>query len=369
MGIWLARLTVNQVSPEHAGSSPVGGTNEETLGRDLPRVFSSAKIVHMRQLATYETISEIRDIPNADAIEVARVRGWDVVVSKGEFNVGDEVVYFELDSALPLDDERFSFLGPRGTRPIDGKNYHVLSTVRLRGQFSQGLVLPAELFPELPDIFKYEKPIPPSMAGRAEGAYPIELAPKTDAERIQNLGKYIDKINELDWTATEKIDGTSTSFINDPQGKIRVAGRNWELSIDHDERAQFATDNDIWSHIPTSCTLQGEYFGEGIQNNSLAIKGRDFRAFSLWYSGDGIPKVVPFHKWPEGLKKWQVPVLDLKLPSTVDEIVEQANKLKSQINPQKNAEGIVWHTPEPHQFLGGRTGFKSINNQWLLKNS
>lgn len=323
----------------------------------------------MRQLATYETISEIRDIPGADAIEVARVRGWDVVVKKGEFNIGDEVVYFEIDSALPLDDERFNFLGPRGTRQIEGKNYHVLATVRLRGQFSQGLVLPAEQFPTIPEIFKYEKPIPPSMAGRAEGAYPIELAPKTDAERIQNLGKYIDKINELEWTATEKIDGTSTTFINDPDGKLRVAGRNWELSIDHDERAQFATDNDIWRHIPQGYTLQGEYFGEGVQNNSLAIKGRTFRAFSLWIANNGTPVPVPFDEWPEELKKWQVPVLSLTLPDTIDGIVEQANKLKSQINPQKNAEGIVWHTTERHQFLGGRTGFKAINNQWLLKNS
>lgn len=322
-----------------------------------------------RQLVTYETISEVRNVPNSDNLDVVRVRGWDVVVKRGEFQKGDECCYFEIDSALPLDDERFGFLGPRGTRPIDGKNYHVLSTVRLRGQFSQGLVLPAELFPTLPDIFKYEKPIPTSLAGRAEGAYPIELAPKTDAERIQNLGEYIDEINSLTWIATEKIDGTSTSFIVDMDEMHRVAGRNWELSMDHDERAQFGIDERIYEYIPLGHTLQGEYFGESIQNNSLAVKGKGFRAFALWDATGAKPVPVPFDQWPDGLVDWQVPVLDLELPSTVDEIVEQANKLKSKINSQKNAEGIVWHTTEPQQFLGGRTGFKAINNQWLLKNS
>lgn len=321
-----------------------------------------------RQMAYYETVSSVRPIEGADSIEVASVRGWDVVVKKDEFKTADRVVYMEIDSALPLDDERFAFLAPRGSKTIDGKKYHVLKTIRLRGQLSQGLMLPAKLFPELPDIFKYEKPVPAAMAGRAEGSYPIDLAPKTDAERIQNLGKHIDKINQLSWTATEKIDGTSTSFIKDSSGVCRIAGRNWELNPDDDERYTFGVENHIYDNIPEGHTLQGEYFGESIQNNSLAIKGKDFRAFALWDSTSGSPVPVPFGEWPAELAKWQVPVLDLVLPATVKEIVEQANKLKSVINPKKNAEGIVWHTDSPHQFLGGRTGFKAINNQWLLKN-
>ena len=43
-----------------------------------------------RKLATVERIVAIGPIPDADAIEVATVRGWKVVVKKGEFQVGEQ---------------------------------------------------------------------------------------------------------------------------------------------------------------------------------------------------------------------------------------------------------------------------------------
>ncbi|MEO6082341.1 MAG: hypothetical protein ABIQ18_04475, partial [Umezawaea sp.] len=57
-----------------------------------------------RRLATVETIVDVAAIPAADAIVRARVRGWDVVVKKGEFEVGDPCVYFEVDSMLDVAD-------------------------------------------------------------------------------------------------------------------------------------------------------------------------------------------------------------------------------------------------------------------------
>ena len=53
-----------------------------------------------RKLATIQTIKDIRPIPDADAIEVAKVMGWEVVIKKNEYKVGDKVVYFEIDSYL-----------------------------------------------------------------------------------------------------------------------------------------------------------------------------------------------------------------------------------------------------------------------------
>ena len=46
-----------------------------------------------RILASIETISELNPISGADKIEVARIKGWNVVVKKGQFEVGDKVVY------------------------------------------------------------------------------------------------------------------------------------------------------------------------------------------------------------------------------------------------------------------------------------
>ncbi|MFT4286084.1 hypothetical protein [Nocardioides sp.] len=149
-----------------------------------------------RRLVTVETIAGIDAIPDADAIEAAHVRGWTVVVKKGQFTVGDRVVYIEVDAALPISDERFAFLAARGTKNLDGTPVHVLKTARLRGVYSQGIVFPFSDFPELAEaadgesldariaVTKWEPPAPPGMA--AIGPFPAFLQ-KTDAERVQNL--------------------------------------------------------------------------------------------------------------------------------------------------------------------------------------
>jgi RNA ligase (TIGR02306 family) len=55
----------------------------------------------MRKLASVRRISDINNIDSADAIECARVDGWNVVVKKGEFKVGDLCIYCEIDSWIP----------------------------------------------------------------------------------------------------------------------------------------------------------------------------------------------------------------------------------------------------------------------------
>ena len=102
-----------------------------------------------RKLVTIREISNIQPIPDADAIEVATVGGWKVVVKKGEFSIGDLGLYFEVDSFLPETDERFQFLMKSGVRTFEGERGHVLRTARLRKQLSQGLILPLQLFPEI----------------------------------------------------------------------------------------------------------------------------------------------------------------------------------------------------------------------------
>lgn len=315
-----------------------------------------------RNLVSYETILDIQPIEDADAIEVATVRGWKVVVRKGEFQVGDEVVYFEIDSALPLNDERFAFLEPRGVKVLDGKNFHVLKTIRLRGQFSQGLVLPASQFDAgLPEIEKYEKPIP--QEGNFKGNYPEDWVIKTDAERIQNLGRYMPKINEMSWVATEKIDGTSTTYINDG-GVLRIATRNFELeTTDGLLRSVVAAELDLLNIIPEGHGVQGELFGPNIQGNPLNRKKVEFRAFNYFRKGE----LIPYDEWPEALVAIRVPTLDMQLPDTVELILEQVDGLKSVISPDRRAEGVVWHCGTVHQFLGERDGFKAISNTYLAK--
>ncbi len=93
-----------------------------------------------RALAYIVKIDEILPIPDADKIEMARVGGWQVVVAKKDnFKVGDKVVYIEIDSVVPNDREEFAFL--------QDKKYKV-KTIKLRGQVSQGLIMPMSILPE-----------------------------------------------------------------------------------------------------------------------------------------------------------------------------------------------------------------------------
>ena len=91
----------------------------------------------MRKLASIQKIMNLQPIAQADAIEKATVLGWQLVVKKEEFKVGDLVVYCEIDSLMPHRTE-FEFLKPRGMR---------VRTIRLRGQISQGICFPLSILP------------------------------------------------------------------------------------------------------------------------------------------------------------------------------------------------------------------------------
>src|SRR5262249_562896 len=145
-----------------------------------------------------------------DAIEVARVLGWRVVVKKGEFRVGDRVVYCEIDSLLPIRPE-FEFLRPTSFKPeiVEGGNLVQRSgfrirTVKLRGRVSQGICFPlAILPPDTPtevgsdvtdalDVIKWEPPATVTTGGRVKGPFPGFLS-KTDEIRVQVLQVVLDR--------------------------------------------------------------------------------------------------------------------------------------------------------------------------------
>lgn len=335
-----------------------------------------------RRLATIETITSVRPIDGADAIEACRVRGWDVVTRKGEFAPGDQALYLEIDSALPLADPRFAFLAPRGTRLIDGQPHHVLKAAKLRGTYSMGLLIPAGLFPELDalepgadlaaaiGVTKYEPAIPAGLAGTIAGPFPTRFAPKTDAERVQNLVDAYPAIAAKAFTATEKVDGMSVTMVNDG-GTLRVATRNWELAApEAGTRAPgpwaIADQLRVLERLPDGHTLQGELWGEGIHGNKLKAKGLHLAVFNALRFG----RYLPRHEWPAALAELAAPIYEgLELPETVDEAIAQADGIKSLINPAVLAEGIVWHTADGAALpeLGGRACFKAISNKWLLK--
>ncbi len=115
----------------------------------------------MRTLASIQMISNIVDHPNADAIELATVRGWQVVVKKGDFKPGDKVIYLEIDSWVPTEIAPFLSKGQE-PRIYEGVKGERLRTIRLRGAISQGLILPITVLEKFGDIV-YEDGIPTSL--------------------------------------------------------------------------------------------------------------------------------------------------------------------------------------------------------------
>jgi len=113
---------------------------------------------------------------------------------KDEFKVGDLCVYFEIDSWIPTELAPFLSKGkePREYKGIKGER---LRTVKLKGQISQGLVLPLsaadkefygadEDVTEEFNIIKWEPPISAQLSGKLAGNFP-SFIPKTDQERNQ----------------------------------------------------------------------------------------------------------------------------------------------------------------------------------------
>jgi RNA ligase (TIGR02306 family) len=342
----------------------------------------------VRTLVTISQISEVSAIPEADAIEIVRVRGWTLVSKKGELKLGDACVYFEIDSALPLSDARFAFLEARSCKTLgDGKRVHVLKTAKMRGVVSQGLALPLSSFPELAvapadadlaaliGIEKYEEPAPALLAATQLGPFPTELARKTDAERAQNLGEvWASLVAQGPWLATEKVDGTSLTVINDG-GKIRICGRNFELGDSGASASSPEKKNVYWEamvasgaeqHLQPGETIQGEVFGEGVQANPLMLRGRRFGVFGFFRNR----QIVKRQEWPAWVQAIAVPVYpDLQLPETLAQAIAQADGIKSLVSKDRLAEGVVWMNTEGKAIaeLESRPLFKVISNKYLLK--
>ena len=219
----------------------------------------------MRNLVSIKTIDAITPIENADRIETVTIGGWSVVAQKGIHAEGDKVAYFEIDTLLPEGNPLFAEYIERGTKtgvsPYTDEKVkgHVLRTIKLRGQYSQGTIMPlsaigldadatqedVNTWMEDNGVFKYEPPAVmnsgdikgtfPSVMIRNGSDNPVQVR-KTDSERVQNLSDaFLASLNPADWVATEKLDGTSFTAVCTDAGEVRIASRNYEIEWITDE--------------------------------------------------------------------------------------------------------------------------------------
>jgi RNA ligase (TIGR02306 family) len=362
-----------------------------------------------RKLASIQLIKEILPIEGADAIELAVVNGWKVVVAKNVgHQAGDHVVYCEIDSFLPIREE-FEFLRKSSYKKMGDQEGFRLRTIKLRGQVSQGLILPMSIFGDFGwtayegldvtdrlGIVKYEPPIPAELAGKVKGQFPSFLK-KTDEERVQNLTKEYEELkyqSKHKFYVTEKLDGSSATFyVRD--GEFGVCSRNLELAdpdevteadlLCGDDADRPKKENSFWkvakelglrekmSSLGKNICFQGELIGEGIQGNPYKIKGQTVRFFNVYDIDSG--EYYPLHDMLgllESLELEPVPVLDAEfmLPDSVDLMLEYADgktamrppAFKDWKDPGFEREGVVVRS------LDMTVSFKAISNKFLLKN-
>lgn len=351
-----------------------------------------------RKLATIRTIEEIKPIEGADAIEAARVDGWWVVIKKGEYEVGDTVIYLEIDSWVPQELAPFLVKGaiPREYNGVKGER---LRTVKLRGQISQGLILPLYNYeptaaamqayhstrPYDPDeayfdvsevlgIQKWEPEVAASMRGTIRGNFPSWLR-KTDQERIQNCYKDVSKKFDSYWIGEEKLDGSSMT-VGAMGDEVHVCSRNLSIKLDDTENTFVKTamsTNAISALLSygKNIALSGELIGPGIQGNKYALTTHQWHIFDIYDVDAGrymtatereiiLNELMAMH----GLKVQTAPLVTVRSLSgmTVDELLKHAED-ESSLNRKTQREGIVWKC-----FDDGDLSFKAISNAWLIKN-
>lgn len=327
-----------------------------------------------RKLASVRTIDLIVPHKNADRLEVAILGGWPVVVRKGEFKAGDLVVFCEVDCLLPPRPE-YDFLEKScsHTEP-DGTEWYRIRTVRLRGQLSQGIVLPLTILPEelrgLPGgaavtdflgIRKYEKPLSPQLAGVALGQFP-HFIPKTDEERIQNLD--IDELEGFFFEVSEKLDGSScTVYAHDQH--VGVCSRNLELVHNPDNTFwKTAKDANALSAVREhgEIAIQGEVIGPGIQGNKYKLNAHEFRAFNVYLIDEQrYMTQTEFVLYCAEHRIPTVPRLGRLVVRSIAQVLKFAENA-SHLNDQVEREGVVL----VRDFPTGRVSFKAISNKFLL---
>jgi RNA ligase (TIGR02306 family) len=332
-----------------------------------------------RKLATVRKIDALTPIDGADAIECATVGGWKVVVKKDEFKAGDLVVYCEIDSWIPFELAPFLCKG-KEPREFEGIKGERLKTIKLRGQLSQGLILPleptcanieSELFEGLDvsfplNIVKWDKPVNAQLAGICKGNFP-SLIPKTDQERCQNLVKEIVVANESGskFEVTEKLEGSSmTCYLID--GEFGVCSRNMDLKRDENNAFwKAAVEDDIENQMRQAgdnFAIQGELIGPGVQGNIYKLSKPEFYVFDI-YDVQAGSYITPDMRRAiiSGMGLNHVPVITVGKDlgtGTMDELLQWAEG--DSVLAKTEREGIVFK-----QENGGMT-FKAISNKYLL---
>lgn len=383
-----------------------------------------------RALAYIVNCGRVSEIVGADNIALAEVNGWKVIIKKNEMSEGDKCVFFEIDSKLP-EAEWSEFLRPK---------HFKIKTMKLSkfNAISQGLLMPITLFPELADMevgtdvtdilkvtysvvednarkskngdpdakYKsmaqrhqkiFKKPIVRKIMKHKLGrkimflffgrkkdkplSFPTHFpfVHKTDEERCENMPWVLGYERPL--IVTEKLDGTSSTYILERKGKKKfefyVLSRNVRQKTPdqkcyHDKNIYWdmAIKNNIEQHLKEYLIanpdlkyvcIQGESVGS-VQGNPLKLKEDELYVFNFIRSDVGRLSSIDGKEIIESWGMKFVPILETEyyVPTDMEAFKEYATA-KSVVNPNVLREGIVLRDPT-NDF-----SFKNVSREYLLK--
>lgn len=395
-----------------------------------------------RELAYLIKVDAIESILGSDNCEAAVVGGWRVMVRKGSVKAGDTVVYFEIDSKLP-ETETYEFLAKKHYKVKTQK--YTFGGANPAGFYSQGLVMPLYDFPagtfsevmptnenpvfpifvtkllgvtyavdddnkrkgkspdkyakmaqRRPEIFKqswarwfmqreWGKKLMFFLFGRKRDSkgWP-EWVVKTDEERVQNLVHMLDEYSKENWIATEKVDGTSTTFTLKRLGRrkfdYRVCSRNvnmtqrkdgsWYETNVYTEMAQKYDMEKVLHDMLNDytdavfVTVQAETYGEGIQKRDYSTKEHKIAVFNIIFGyADGHTERLNPEEGECYALSYNLPYVPivgrLKISNNCDEILELAGGSSALDGLPR--EGLVFRS------FDGQRSFKAVDNQFIVK--
>lgn len=333
------------------------------------------------KLASIEIIKSIKNHNNADTLEIIEILGWQTVVKKGIHKEGDKAVFITIDTIVPRCQwSEFLIDSKNPDKPIRLKN------IKLRGEYSSGLVIPLKEFPisfelygigtdvtELLGIQKYIKEIPTNLSGETLGDFPTNIVSKTDEDNGLNDPELVNKVlnHESHITVTSKLDGSSITLIVENGELTQVCTRN--LSKKETEN------NSFWKaarklKIPKNWTgtIQGELCGNGIQRNQLKLEDIKIFVFQISQGGRYVNYKEMKNFCENALQCEVVPlVIELEANATAKLWVNPLQKLQELADKQKypsglEGEGIVVRPSSyPRGYSSRRPlGFKLINRNY-----
>lgn len=350
-------------------------------------------------------IPELERHPNADTLQICRVRGWQCLVKEGQFQPGDLAVYVPIDSILPpelIEKHGLTYLS-KGER---------VKAVKLRKVLSEGLLLSlpegvnwreGQEVGNLLGIKKWEPPVRQQQANF--GVSKSHLRPNPyfrrycDPENIKNFPGVFAEGEEV--IITEKIHGTNFRCGWVPRAKkawwerflpakvkawlgidewefcvgsrnVHLVGANYRKAVSqHFEGNPYmdiANRGKFRERIPKGYVIFGEIFGPGIQDLTYGLTHTTAMFFDAMKDGTYVDQ----GKVRELFGEWNglpgVPILYRGPYRQGIEAELYSQQSQAAICPKHIMEGVVIvSAQEQIDNRVGRKILKAINPEYLLR--